>query len=87
MSAIIFTAFQTFFFSWKLPARLLFTSHKKQKCLKEKSLEEKPEIFPHINRVLSGPFLHTLLDSQHQVNKPVDLNHPAFFPADLYLVQ
>lgn len=36
---------------------------------------------------LSGPFLHTLLDPQHQMNKPIDLNHPAFFPADLNLIQ
>lgn len=36
---------------------------------------------------LSGAFLHALLDAQHQVNEPVDLDHPALFPADLDLVQ
>ena len=36
---------------------------------------------------LSGSFVHTLLDPQHQVNKPVYLNHPALLPANLYLVQ
>lgn len=37
--------------------------------------------------VLSGVFLHALLDAQHQMNEPVDLNHPALLPADLDLVQ
>lgn len=36
---------------------------------------------------LRGAFLHALLDPQHQVDEPVDLNHPAFLPADLDLVQ
>lgn len=38
-------------------------------------------------RALGGAFLHTLLDPQNQMNEPVDLNHPALLPADLYLVQ
>ena len=41
----------------------------------------------NVYSVLGRPFLHTLLDPQHQVNEPVDLNHPALFPADLDLVQ
>lgn len=36
---------------------------------------------------LSGALLHALLDAQHQVNEPVDLDHPALLPADLDLVQ
>ena len=36
---------------------------------------------------LRGAFLHPLLDAQYQVNKPVDLHHPALLPADLDLVQ
>lgn len=48
---------------------------------------KKKVFFPNLYRVLSGPFFHTLLDPQHQMNKPVDLNHPAFLPADLDLVQ
>lgn len=38
-------------------------------------------------RSLGGAFLHALLDAQHQVDKPVDLDHPALLPADLDLVQ
>lgn len=46
-----------------------------------------PNLWQPNLRVLSGPFLHPLLDPKNQMNKPVDLNHPSFLPADLYLVQ
>lgn len=52
-----------------------------------KSLLHALQQFVHQLKVLSGALLHALLDAQHQVNEPVDLDHPALFPADLDLVQ